>query len=613
MLCQLGFLRGRALGNGLPGVRGCPVAHNVVLPFLVSIKLSLGDVVPQSSFVGLVGFQMGDGIGIARNRRILRGVLGFDIGNGLLVGGVVTFQSRNAGFMICQLGGMGCQLCGVLGNELSVCQLCGLGAVDFLGQGRIGCIGLGVQTIQTALGGGGALFQCIQSAVLLNVFLLNMRDCIPVGFNLSFVLGQIRTKGRDIGSVALDGRVIVRDFLMLGGQPRFMVFQLFGMVGQLVRVHGNLRRVVLNVLDVLGNIGGVLGDTGIMALELGIDTVQPGILLGVLCLKGGNVIIIAGNLPLKFLVLGVKVGNFGGVLGGRGLKRIDFRFSSSDTLGQRIHAGLVLGHRVFHLRVVLGELVDFLPEIGIVRCKAGDLRGKVFHLVFVLLHLRIVCASLGPIPGVGNVNAGANVALAGVALAIVGDNGQALVRAVIVPFNGVCENGNVPTAHILGRGTRPTGNRGPGRHRGTRATRPTRAGVSGRERRGLDGIATIILATHVENSFQYLIIRCPYSGSVISVPVSKVSQFQLAGIYAAKWPSGVRPNQTKRTISHTMAGRFLSAHSMNFSFSKSPLVRRSLIHFWAVFRSDRAALSAATLPPCASCPFARPSQSRVML
>ena len=546
VLGQLVLLRGCALCDSLPGVRGCPIAHNVVLPFLVGIKLGLGNVVTQSGFIGLVGFQMGDGIGVAGNRGILLGVLGLDIRDILFVGGVVTFQ-------------------------------------------------------------------CIQSAVLLNVFLLNMRDCIPVGFNLSFVLGQVRTKGRDIGSVALDGRVIVRDFLMLGGQPRFMVFQLFGMVGQLVRVHGNLRRVVLNVLDVLGNIGGVLGDTGIMALELGIDTVQPGILLGVLCLKGGNVIIIAGNLPLKFLVLGVKVGNFGGVLGGRGLKRIDFRFSSSDTLGQRIHAGLVLGHRVFHLRVVLGELVDFLPEIGIVRCKAGDLRGKVFHLVFVLLHLRIVCASLGPIPGVGNVNAGANVALAGVALAIVGDNGQALVRAVIVPFNGVCENGNVPTAHILGRGTRPTGNRGPGRHRGTRATRPTRAGVSGRERRGLDGIATIILATHVENSFQYLIIRCPYSGSVISVPVSKVSQFQLAGIYAAKWPSGVRPNQTKRTISHTMAGRFLSAHSMNFSFSKSPLFRRSLIHFWAVFRSDRAALSAATLPPCASCPFARPSQSRVKL
>ena len=537
VLGQLVLLRGCALCDSLPGVRGCPIAHNVVLPFLVGIKLGLGKVVTQSGFIGLVGFQMGDGIGVAGNRGILLGVLGLDIRDILFVGGVVTFQSRNAGFMVCQLGGMGCQLggmgcqlCGVLGNELSVCQLCGLGAVDFLGQGRIGCIGLGVQTIQTALGGGGAPFQRIQPSVLLNVLLLNVSDCIPVGLDLCLVLGKVRPEPVRHAGKAFDSLMICRDFLMLGGKTALMVGQLFSMVGQLVRVHGNLRRVVLNVLDVLGNIGGVLGDTGIMALELGIDTVQPGILLGVLCLKGGNVIIIAGNLPLKFLVLGVKVGNFGGVLGGRGLKRIDFRFSSSDTLGQRIHAGLVLGHRVFHLRVVLGELVDFLPEIGIVRCKAGDLRGKVFHLVFVLLHLRIVCASLGPIPGVGNVNAGANVALAGVALAIVGDNGQALVRAVIVPFNGVCENGNIPTAHILRRGARATGNRGPGRHRGVmRATRPT-AGVSGCEGCGLDGIATVRFTTHIENSFQYLIIRCPYSGSVISVPVSKVSQFQLAGM-----------------------------------------------------------------------------------
>ena len=120
MLFQLVLLRGRALGNGLPGVRGCPVAHNVVLPFLVGIKLSLGDVVPQSSFVGLVGFQMGDGIGVARDGGILRGVLGFDIRDILFAGGVVTFQRGNTLLMVCQLGGVGRQLCGVLGDELAV-------------------------------------------------------------------------------------------------------------------------------------------------------------------------------------------------------------------------------------------------------------------------------------------------------------------------------------------------------------------------------------------------------------------------------------------------------------------------------------------------------------
>ena len=298
MVGQLGLLRGGALRDSLPGVRGCPVAHNVVLPFLVGIKLSLGNVVTQSGFIGLVGFQMGDGISVASNRRILLGVLGLDIRDFLLVGGVVTFQSRNAGFMVGQLGGVGRQLCGVLGNQLAIRQLCGLCPVDFSGQRGIGVVGLGVQLGKVGLGLFATLFQFVQPPILLNVLLLNVRDCIPVGFNLSLVLGKVRPETIGDTGKAFDSLMICRDFLMLGGKTALMVGQLFGMVGQLVGVLGDSGGIVLNVLGILGNVGGVLGDAGIVALELGINAVQPGIMLGVLCLKGGNVAVIAGDLPL---------------------------------------------------------------------------------------------------------------------------------------------------------------------------------------------------------------------------------------------------------------------------------------------------------------------------
>ena len=298
MLGQLVLLRGRALGNGLPGVRGCPVAHNVVLAFLVGIKLCLGNVVAQSGFIGLVGFQMGDGISVAGDRRILLGVLGLDIGNLLLVGGVVTLKRGNTLLMVCQLGGVGRQLGGVLGNELAVRQLCGLGAVDFSGQRGIGVVGLGVQLGKVGLGLFATLFQFVQPPILLNVLLLNVRDRIPVGFNFCLILGKVRPDTVRHAGKAFDSLMICRDFLMLGGKTALMVGQLFGMVGQLVGVLGDSGGIVLNVLGILGNVGGVLGNAGIVALELGINAVQPGIMLGVLCLKGGNVAVIAGDLPL---------------------------------------------------------------------------------------------------------------------------------------------------------------------------------------------------------------------------------------------------------------------------------------------------------------------------
>ena len=60
MLGQFVLLRSDTFRDSLPGVSSCPVAHNVVLPFLVGVKIGLGDVIAQSGFIGLVVFQIGD-------------------------------------------------------------------------------------------------------------------------------------------------------------------------------------------------------------------------------------------------------------------------------------------------------------------------------------------------------------------------------------------------------------------------------------------------------------------------------------------------------------------------------------------------------------------------
>ena len=241
---------------------------------------------------------MGDCVGVASDCGILLGVLGLDIRDSLLVGGAVTLKRGNTLLMVCQLGGVVGQLCGVLGNELAVRQLCGFCPVDFSGQRGIGVIGLGVQLGKVGLGLFATLFQFVQPPILLYVLLLNVRDCIPVGFNLSLILGKVRPETVCHAGKVFDSLMICRDFLMLGGKTALMVCQLCGMVGQLVRVLGNVRGIVLNILGILGNVGSVLGNAGIVALELGIDAVQPGIVLSVLCLKGGNVAVIAGDLPL---------------------------------------------------------------------------------------------------------------------------------------------------------------------------------------------------------------------------------------------------------------------------------------------------------------------------
>ena len=282
---------------------------------------------------GQIFGQMLDGIGVARNRGILLGVLGLDIRDSLLVGGVVTLKRGNTLLVVCQLGGVGRQLCGVLGNQLAVCQLCGLGAVDFSGQRGIDVVGLGVQLGEVGFCLFTALFQFVQPAILLNVLLLNVGDCVTVGLNLCLILGKVRPETIGYTGEAFDSLMICRDFLMLGGKTALMVGQLCGMVGQLVGVFGDVRGIVLNILGILGNVGSVLGDAGIVALELGINAIQPGILFHVLGLKGGNVVVIAGDLPLQILVLGVQVGNLGGVLGGGGLQSVDFGFGSCDTLG----------------------------------------------------------------------------------------------------------------------------------------------------------------------------------------------------------------------------------------------------------------------------------------
>ena len=274
-----------------------------------------------------------------------------------------------------------------------------------------------------------------------------------------------------------------------------MVCQLFGMVCQFPGIDCDVCGIVLNVLDGLSDICRVLSDACIMAFKFDIKAIKTCILCSVLGLQCGNSAVVAGDLSLQILVLGVKVGNLGCMLGGGGLQAVNLGLGSRHALGQSVNTRLILGNRVFHLGIVLGELVDFLPEFRVVRRETGNLRRQVFYLVLVLFHLRIICACLCPIPRVCDINTGANVALAGVALAVMGHNGKRFIGAVNIPLYGVGKNRHIPTADILRRGARGARHRRARRSGRARRVRVTTAGCKGC---GFDGVRVtmLVFTTH---------------------------------------------------------------------------------------------------------------------
>ena len=221
------------------------------------------------------------------------------------------------------------------------------------------------------------------------------------------------------------------------------------MVCQFPGIDCDVCGIVLNVLDGLSDICRVLSDACIMAFKFDIKAIKTGILCSVLGLQCGNIAVVAGNLPLQVLVLGMKVCKFGGMLGGGGLHLVNFRLGSRNTLCKIIDPRVVFGDGVFHLGVVLVVLGNFFPKLGVVGRKARDLRRKVFYLVAVLFDLCIVCTGLCPIPLVGDIDTGGDVAPAGIALVGMGDDSQRFIAFVNIPFQRVGKNRHIPTADVL--------------------------------------------------------------------------------------------------------------------------------------------------------------------
>ena len=532
VFCKLRLLRSHALCDSLVGVRRCPVAHNVVLPLLVSGELLLGHMVGACSLKGrnfavllrVLGVETRNGFCVllrvdefkvlhlvvnGGNGSFKVGVLGFEVCDVLRVAVGLSFQSSDTALMVGQLISVPGQLLRVGGDKLPVCQLCRFGAVRLSGEGGVGGVGLGIECIKTPFGGGGAFFESVKPPVLLNVLLLNVGDCVRVLGDFGLIFGEVGPESVGDRGKPFDSRMVIGNFLMQNGKLCGVVFELCGVLRQLLGINGNVCRVVLNVRGIPGDVLRVLGDSSGLCIVDSLDCVQPCVLLPVLRLNGRNVRVIGSNLPLKVSVLRFECGNVLHRLSLPGLKVRDSRVGVVHALCQSVHPGDGGRHGVLHLRVVLVILGDFVPEFLVIRCKPRNLFGQVFHLIFVLFDLCIICTGQRPVAFILDVDTGRHGTLGSIGLALIGDDSQGLISPLSVPFDGVSELRDVPRPDVHRRpAPRGRGRRRTRRARGTAGVRTAGMTLTARcERCRLDGERmTILFVCHIDKAPSLVIL-----------------------------------------------------------------------------------------------------------
>ena len=446
-----------------------------------------------------------------------------DGGNGGIKGGVLCLEvcdrlgmpvglrlkGRYTALMVGQLVRVPGQLLSIRRDEFTVRNLCRFGAVRLSGQGGIGGVGLGIESVKPPFGGRGASFQSVKPPVLLHVLLLDVGNSVRVLGNFGLIFGKVCPESVGNRGEPFDSRMVIGDFIMKYGQLCGVVFELFRVLCQLLGVDSDACGVVLNVLSVPCNVLRDLGQGCGLCVVDRLDGRKPCILLPVFRLNGRNVRVVGRNLPLKVSVLRFECGNVLDRLSLTGLKVRDSRVGVVYALCESIHPGDSGRNRVFHLCVILVILGDFIPELLVIRCKPRHLLGQVFHLIFVLFDLCIICTGERPVSRILNVNAGRHGTLRSIGLALIGDDSQGLIAPFRVPLDGVSELRDV---------TRPDGpGRPPARGRGRRRTRRAR-GATGvrtagmtltarRVRRGFDGKRmTILIMCHIDKAPSLVIL-----------------------------------------------------------------------------------------------------------
>ena len=413
------FKTGRALADSLARVVGLPVADSGI--GFVGCVLCGGDfgiLRRLSCRVGLCFHiprkrpsYICNSVFVLLNSGILCSVLGLDVLDIGFVGGIVTFQSRDAGI-----------LCGLpfrvgRGINFVVCK------VSYLFQ--VGC-----DRIATT----------VQSLITVCAFKL---------FLLHFLC---------------NGRI---------GENRIPVRRIAFKSGQTFRMLCDFGRVVRNVFCVLANVGvldGLLSFQGINISLVGGDAIaQSGIgFFTGLCFGSVCRLISRVKLRNSLLAVGSLLCNSSGVCLLCGLCAVDFGvqtggqvgnvgFDSIQTFAPRRHVGFPLLHLFVPAVNQVGKRLVILLELL-------NQSGQVKHGFLEVGELIVIVGRFDPIFSLsfrvrGQLCALRHIALRGVTAAVMDDNGQRFVFALVVPFHGVGKNRDIPRTDVHRRAPLERGRR----------------------------------------------------------------------------------------------------------------------------------------------------------
>ena len=359
---------------------------------------------------------MRNSVFVLLNSGILFSVFGFDVLDIGLVGGIVTFKSLDAGI-----------LCGLpfrvgRGIDFVVCK------VSYLF--HVGCESI-TATIQGSISVGAfklfllhflrngrirknfipvrrIAFKVGQEGSVLCDFCRIVRDVLCVFADVSVLNGLFSFQGIDV-------RFVGGDAIAQSGIG-FLTGLCFGSVCRLIsRV--KLRNSLLAVGSLLCNSSGVCLLCGLCAVDFGVQT-------------------------------GGQVGNVG--------------FDSIQTFAPRRHIGLPLLHLFVPAVNQVGKRFVILLELL-------NQSGQVKHGFLEVGELIVIVGRFDPIFSLsfrvrGQLCALRHIALRGVTAAVMDNNGQRFIFALVVPLHGVCKNGHIPCTNIharaaleRGRGTRMRG------------------------------------------------------------------------------------------------------------------------------------------------------------
>ena len=405
------FKAGRTLADSLARVLSLPVA-NIGIGFVgcVLCGVDFGILCRLSGSVGL-RFHIPrkrpsyicNSVFVLLNSGILCSVFGLDVFDIGFVGGIVTFQSRDAGI-----------LCGLLFR-----------------------VGRGIDFVVCKV---SYLFHVCRDSIAATV-----QSLITVSACKLFLLHFLR-----------NGRV---------GESIIPVRCITFKAGQAFRMLCDFCRVVRNVFRVLADIAvlnGLFSFQGINVRLVGGDAItQRGISIGT-GLRFGSICCLICRVKLRNSLLAVSglFGDGSGVCLLCGLCTGNLSVQAGGQVGNvgfnSIQTFAPCRHILFPLNDLFVPAVNQVGEMLVVFLELLNQTGQVKHGFLQVCELSVIVGCLDPVLGLsfrvrGQLCALRHIALRGVAVAVMDDNGQRLILALIVPLHGVGKNGHIPCTNIHAR------------------------------------------------------------------------------------------------------------------------------------------------------------------